>query len=49
MYVELKPENDPETPLQDRKPSTAEVLSPSSFDLSPLQFAGFKEESPIFA
>lgn len=45
MYVELKPESDPETPLQDREPSTAEVPSPSSSDLSPIQFAGFKEES----
>lgn len=34
MYVELKPESDPETPLQDREPSTAEVPSPSSSDLS---------------
>lgn len=25
MYVELKPESDPETPLQDRKPSTAQL------------------------
>lgn len=45
MYVELKPESDPKTPLQDREPSTAEVPSPSSSDLSPIQFAGFKEES----
>lgn len=43
--VELKPEREPETLLQDREQSTTEVPSSSSSDLSPIHCAGVTEES----
>lgn len=42
--VELKPEREPETLLQDRKQSTTEVPSSSSSDLSLIQCAAVTEE-----